>query len=691
MAIKIRRGLDADRLSVIFEEGEILYTTDTKSFYIGDGITPGGNQIGGTTAAELLKTEVHNATGSTLTAGQVVYLSGNTGNKPNAILAKADAEATSSKTIGLIITNISNNANGYIATDGLLTDVDTSMFVAGDMLWLSDSVAGGTTTIVPDTPNHAVFIGYVVSAHPTQGKILIHIQNGYELNELHDVKITSVANGDVLAYDSTLGYWKNAASSSFTPPDGLLKIASAISTTFQAITDYLGNASVLFLNSRRVGIGKDTSVTTQSVAVVEVQDANTSLVLKPNGTGAIIASVPDGTATGGSARGTNAVDLQQNRTANIEVASGDYCVVSGGRRNKATGLDAFVGGGRSNTASSSDVGSVVAGGQSNTANAFNGATVSGGGLNNATSNYSTISGGQSNTASTNTHATVVGGQSNTSSGQYSVSGGYNTVSSGGGGSVAFGYQSQAQGTYAIALGYQATASGAHSFAAVWGASASGNSSVALGRASSASGINAIAVNKGIASGENSLSQGDISQASTLNSSAFGLGSYTSLNSQQSLGQNISYKGDSQTSRVTYPINTGSVSSGGTYTFTGSQLIVPKNGTYGSGVTQAYLCTAKFIYGARNKSGTVTTINNKDCFTAIYNFSAKSTNNVGALIGMPTLQTSFSDANLSTTSISITIGASGEILFSFTPPTWIGGGTIEFRGTLHLEFTEIGLY
>lgn len=209
MAIKIRRGLDADRTSVIFEEGEVLYTTDTKSFFIGDGVTAGGNQIGGTTAAELLKTEVHNATGSTLTAGQVVYLSGNTGNKPNAVLAKADAEATSSKTIGLVIINIANNANGYIATDGLLGDLNTSMFAPGDLLWLSDSIAGGVTTIVPDTPNHAVFIGYVVAAHPTQGKILIHIQNGYELNELHDVKITSVANGESLTYSSSLGYWKN--------------------------------------------------------------------------------------------------------------------------------------------------------------------------------------------------------------------------------------------------------------------------------------------------------------------------------------------------------------------------------------------------------------------------------------------------------------------------------------------------
>ena len=104
--------------------------------------------------------------------------------------------------------------------------------------------------------------------------------------------------------------------------------------------------------------------------------------------------------------------------------------------------------------------------------------------------------------------------------------------------MAFGYQSQAQSVYSIALGYQATASGAHSFAAVWGANASGNRSVALGGSASASGINSIAVNRGIAGGENSLAQGELSQTTTLNSSAFGLGSYTNLDAQQSLGQYI---------------------------------------------------------------------------------------------------------------------------------------------------------
>jgi hypothetical protein len=408
----------------------------------------------------------------------------------------------------------------------------------------------------------------------------------------------------------------------------------------------------------------------------------------------------DGTVAGGNARGENSVDLQMSRTASDQVSGGNFSSILGGIKNRIRSASTHayntIVGGQTNDifGSGSIENNNINGGLTNTIQGANTSqsNIGGGASNIVSSSYSTVSGGQSNTASTNTHATVVGGQSNVSSGQHSVAGGFSCVSSGGNGSIALGHGSQSTNQYAVAFGYQAIASGTHSFAAVWGATASGNSSVAFGKGSRSSAVNSFALNAGVAAGENSLAQGNLSETSTLNSSAFGFGSYTALNNQLSLGNYTgTYKGDSQMSRVTYPINTGNVSSGGTYTFTGAQLIIPKNATYGSGVTQAYLCTAKFIYSTRNKVGTVNTINIKDCFTAIYNFAAKSTNNIGSLIGTPTLQISFSDPNLASTVVSITIGASGEILFTFTPPTWTGGGTIEFRGTLHLEFTEIGVY
>jgi hypothetical protein len=79
------------------------------------------------------------------------------------------------------------------------------------MLWLSATTAGGVVANTPPAePNHSVFIGYVARAHPTQGRVVLAIQNGYELDELHGVQITSVANNDILKYNSTSGLWVNA-------------------------------------------------------------------------------------------------------------------------------------------------------------------------------------------------------------------------------------------------------------------------------------------------------------------------------------------------------------------------------------------------------------------------------------------------------------------------------------------------
>jgi hypothetical protein len=159
--------------------------------------------------SETVQIIVRNSTGSTLTKGQIVYLSGATGNRPNALLSKADSEATSSKTIGWVISNIANNSDGWVGVSGSQHNLDTSALTDGAALWLSASVAGGITETIPVQPNHTVFIGYCARSHPTQGRIVFKIQNGFELQELHNVLINSVANNNVLTYESSSGLWKN--------------------------------------------------------------------------------------------------------------------------------------------------------------------------------------------------------------------------------------------------------------------------------------------------------------------------------------------------------------------------------------------------------------------------------------------------------------------------------------------------
>jgi hypothetical protein len=54
-----------------------------------------------------------------------------------------------------------------------------------------------------------VYIGVVERANAGNGQIYVKPQNGYELDEIHDVLITSPATGQVLTYEAATSLWKN--------------------------------------------------------------------------------------------------------------------------------------------------------------------------------------------------------------------------------------------------------------------------------------------------------------------------------------------------------------------------------------------------------------------------------------------------------------------------------------------------
>jgi hypothetical protein len=104
-------------------------------------------------------------------------------------------------------------------------------------------------------------------------------------------------------------------------------------------------------------LGKNGSGTTQSTASIEVSttDTNTGIAIVPKGSGAITAAIPDGTATGGNSRGVYAVDLQTDRNAATNVASGGRSGIIWGRRNTASGLYSFASGTESSASGTSSI------------------------------------------------------------------------------------------------------------------------------------------------------------------------------------------------------------------------------------------------------------------------------------------------------------------------------------------------
>lgn len=157
-----------------------------------------------------VKHTVLNTTGSTLLKGRAVYVSGANGTNMLVAYASNASEATSSKTLGLLAQNIANGASGFVVTEGLLSGLNTSTATAGDPVWLGTSgqLLYGMA-VKPSAPDHMVSIGVVTRVNANNGEIFVKVQNGFELQELHNVAITAAADGEILQYDATSGLWVN--------------------------------------------------------------------------------------------------------------------------------------------------------------------------------------------------------------------------------------------------------------------------------------------------------------------------------------------------------------------------------------------------------------------------------------------------------------------------------------------------
>jgi hypothetical protein len=106
-----------------------------------------------------------------------------------------------------VAASIASAENGPVVTRGYVDGIDLSVgYSAGDILWLGDD--GAFTKTKPTAPEHLVFVGVVVRA-TSNGIVYVATQNGYELDELHDVKINGVTDGQFLRYNSASTVWVN--------------------------------------------------------------------------------------------------------------------------------------------------------------------------------------------------------------------------------------------------------------------------------------------------------------------------------------------------------------------------------------------------------------------------------------------------------------------------------------------------
>ncbi len=154
----------------------------------------------------------YNDEATTLTAGTVVYVSGSQGNRPAIKRAIATGDGYSVTTLGVVSESIASGAQGFVTTFGMVNNLNTVGYSGGTPIWLSPTDAGGYTTVKPQAPNHTVLIGYIVRVHASVGSVFVHVSNGWEIDELHDVRINGKTQGDLLTLSAYNGsdVWVNS-------------------------------------------------------------------------------------------------------------------------------------------------------------------------------------------------------------------------------------------------------------------------------------------------------------------------------------------------------------------------------------------------------------------------------------------------------------------------------------------------
>lgn len=208
--VKSDAGFRFDLISdVVPAEGDLVWNANDGTLDVGmpNGVTM---QIG-----QEMFYLARNQTGSTIPNGTVVMFAGALGNSGRMLMQPAIASSIVPPVyvMGVTTHDVANGANGYVTEFGLVRKIDTrggaENWQDGDILYVSNTVAGAMTKVPPVSPDPSIIVAAVVNA-ATNGSIFVRPTFGEKLSELHDVRITNPQNNDILKYNATGGYWYNS-------------------------------------------------------------------------------------------------------------------------------------------------------------------------------------------------------------------------------------------------------------------------------------------------------------------------------------------------------------------------------------------------------------------------------------------------------------------------------------------------
>jgi hypothetical protein len=201
MALRLRRGTNAERLTITPVESELIYTTDTKELWIGDGVTVGGNKIGGL-IPQFLSDLNDVDTDSSIQIGQVLKWNGNnwvaSDDDNTGVIEDEDYRIN---ILGfnneIIVDSSTNTFTGTFVGDGsgltnLPIALDGSGIVEGSNYRINIIDDGSTVMVNTST---GTFTGNFVG----DGSGLTNLPSIFDLNDVFS--FTPPDPGDILTFD----------------------------------------------------------------------------------------------------------------------------------------------------------------------------------------------------------------------------------------------------------------------------------------------------------------------------------------------------------------------------------------------------------------------------------------------------------------------------------------------------------
>jgi len=177
---------------------------------------------------------VKNSTGSTITKGEAVYASGVLGNGQIIQVAPfvADETIPEVRFIGLMLDDLANGEDGFVAEFGHIKNVDlrttntvlnpnAETWAVGDILFVDDTSPGGLTKVQPKDDIYAA----MVLDDGSNGELFVRISDPGHINDLHDVNTSGLVDNNLLVWNSGADYWE--PSSDLYYVDGQLGIGTS--------------------------------------------------------------------------------------------------------------------------------------------------------------------------------------------------------------------------------------------------------------------------------------------------------------------------------------------------------------------------------------------------------------------------------------------------------------------------------